>query len=142
MITTKLKKEVIPTKHSRLYTLFYFPKEKILWMEVLAEIDIKICVFFMRDAITFFNKVQEPIQVLFNLSHVKKYNPNCIQAYQMKEHKIFIEHPHLGKQVFIGPPPYIKAVVDLLRMFTDKGYLFLSTEKEAGTYLTKLPHLK
>lgn len=138
MTKKALKKVLVPTQHSKLYKIYYYPNQKVLWLEVLAEVDIDLCIYWMRDGLDFLNQTKEPVDVFFNLTYVKKFNANCIQSYQVPEFPPFINHLNMKRQLYIGAPPYIQIVASMIRMFIENDCVFFDTEKEALEYLKEM----
>ncbi len=131
----KLKKETLPTAHPDLFRFSYLPQLKVLWMDVLNDVDLDLCVFFMQDAIKILDQSKEPFRIVYNLTQVKKFDASCTQCFQTKELPLFMEHPQLAGQIFIGAPPYIKLMIDLSQMFTVKTQLLFKTEEETLHFL-------
>jgi hypothetical protein len=133
---SKTKVKLLPSKHEKLFQFYYLPTKKTLWMDVVADVDLSLCISFMQDATAFLDQQDAPISIVLNLTHVKKFDSSCTQCFQTKELPPFIEHHNLKEEVYISAPPFIKIMIDLAKMFTAKPLQIFDTEAEA------LQHLK
>ena len=123
----------------RLYHLGWSPmktkKMKVLWMEPGRKVDLFLCKKFMEDAVRQMDKVSAPIDIVLDLTKTQEYSPNCANCFTLPIFKSFNEHPHLHREIYINPPPFVLVLLQLFTLFSQKPVQVCKTANEAHKLL-------